>query len=207
MVLPDSACACSGALCLFIHKVQRAGLNPRFKSQVCSAAWSLSILSVCDLRKIITVSYPAFSLSWVLLYPHCYWSSQPKITTSTVGFLCSPCWLSTQMRSLTFSFTLLPFWMETENSFITTSFVCRAHLEVTGTHPTFVLLDVHQITPSLWLCLDYFCLRSPKMNGFVCYYSFTGPLSITPSKNIKILPCNLQPIIIFAFHLAQREYG
>lgn len=205
MVLPDSTHACSGALCLFIYQLQRAGLNPWFKSQVCSAAWSISILSVWDLRKIITVSYSAFSLSWVLLYPHCYWFSQPKFTTSAVGFLCSPCWVLPQMRSLNFSFTLLPFWMETENSFITTSFICRANLEVTGTHPTFVLLDVHQITPSLWLCLDYFCLRSPKMNVFACYYNFTGLLSITPRKNIKILPCNLQPIIIFAFHLAQRE--
>lgn len=96
-----------------------------------------------------------------------------------------------QMRSLNFSFTLLPFWTETENSFLTTSFTRRARLEVTGTHPTFVLLDVHQITTSLWLCLDYFCLRGLQMNGSVCYYSFTGPLSIAPSINIKILHCSL----------------
>lgn len=98
-----------------------------------------------------------------------------------------------QMTSLNFSVTLLPFWMETANSVITISFTHSAHLEVTGTHPTFVLLDVHQITPLLWLCLEYFCLRGLKMNGSVCYYSFTGPLNITPSKNIKILHCNLHP--------------
>lgn len=98
-----------------------------------------------------------------------------------------------QMRSLNFSFTLLPFWTGTENSFITTSFTHRARFEVSGTHPTFVLLDVHQITTSLWLCPDYFCLRGLEMNGSVCYYSFTGPLSITPSKNIKILHSSFHP--------------
>lgn len=87
--------------------------------------------------------------------------------------------------------TLLPFWTETENSLMTTSFTHKDHLEVTGTHPTFALLDVHQITSSLWLCLDYFCLRGLEMNDSVCYYSFTGPLSIAPSKNIQILHCSL----------------
>ena len=122
-------------------------------------------------------------------------SSQPKFSTSPGQ---SSLQLSLglprpQMRSLNFSFTLLPFWTETENGFITTSSTHRAHLEVTGTHPIFVLLDVHQITTSLWLCLDYFCLRGLEMNGSVCYYSFTGPLSIAPSKNIKILQCSLHP--------------
>lgn len=68
-----------------------------------------------------------------------------------------------------------------------------AHLEVTGTHPTSVFVDVHQITTSLWLCLEYFCLRGLERNGSVCYYDFTGPLNITPSKNIKILHCSLHP--------------
>lgn len=98
-----------------------------------------------------------------------------------------------RMASLNFSVTSLPFWMETENSVITTSFTHSAHLEVIGTCPTFVFLDVHQITTSLWLCLEYFCLRGLEMNCSVCYYSFTGPLNITPSKNIKILHCSLHP--------------
>lgn len=122
-------------------------------------------------------------------------SSQPKFTTShgqssLLPLLGLP---RPQMRSLNFSFTWLLFWMETENSFLTTSFAHRAHLEVTGMHPTFVLLDVQQITTSLWLCLDYFCLRGLEMNGSVCYYSFTRPLSIAPSKNIRILHCSLHP--------------
>lgn len=134
-------------------------------------------------------------------------SSQPKFTASP-GRSCLQPSLGLprpQMRSLNFSFSLLPFWTETENSFIATSLTHRSPLEVTGTHPTSVLLDVHQITSSLWLCLDYFCLRGLEVNGPVCYYSFTGPLNITPSENIRILHCSLTPIIIFAFHLAQRE--
>lgn len=100
---------------------------------------------------------------------------------------------SPQMTSLNFSVTLLPFCIETEYSIITTSFTHIALLEVTGTHPSFVFLDVHQITTSLQLCLEYFCLRGLEMNGSLYYYSFTEPLNIAPSKKIKILHCSLHP--------------
>lgn len=136
-------------------------------------------------------------------------SSQAKFTTS-LGQSCLQPSLGLprpQTRLLNFSFTLLPFWTETENSFITTSFTHRAHLEVTGIHPTFVLLDIHQITTSLWLCLDYFCLRSLEMNVSLCYYSFTGPLSSAPSKNTKILHCSLHPHNYVCFSFSPKRAG